>query len=313
MNRLLKSLGALLMAVILLPSCGMAQMQVVSNIEETFEGIDEIVVNGGSLEVTYEGSNTADGVFLSAYLESNRNNDTEISYKVEGNTLRVEYKRENSGGWGNSRSKGFISLTGPEDMEMEISNSSGQMFISNVASDKIDLRISSGKIEARRLSSDRINLTASSGKKEIDDIHGDVNCKISSGSGNISNVEGDVSVEGSSGSYHISEVEGTVNGSLSSGSIVLDEIGELGSLTVSSGRIEATHAGLGDNTQLSGSSGSFTVQTDDNLEDYNFDLSASSGGLEVGDTKTSKNLNIDNDSDMTVTGNTSSGRISIRN
>ena len=313
MNRLFKSLGFLLITVVLLPSCGMAQMQVVSNIEETFEGIEEIVVHGGSLEVTYEGSDTADEVFLSAYLESNRDNGMEIIYKVEGNRLRVEFRREDNGGWGNFKSKGFISLTGPENMEMEISNSSGQMFISNVASDKIDLRISSGKIEARRLSSDQINLTASSGKMELDDIHGDVNCKISSGSGNISNVEGDVSVEGSSGSYHISEVEGTVNGSLSSGSITLDNIGELGSLTVSSGRIEATHSGLGDDTRLRGSSGSFTVQTDDNLEDYNYDLSASSGGLEVGDTKTNKNLNIDNGSDITVTGNTSSGRISIRN
>src|SRR5690606_3146275 len=118
------------------------------------------------------------------------------------------------------------------------------------------------------------------------------------------NVEGDVSVEGSSGSYNISDVEGTVNGSLSSGSIVLEDIGELGSLTVSSGQIEATHAGLGSNTRLRGSSGSFTVQTDDDLEDYNFELSASSGGLEVGDTKTNKNLNIDNGSDITVTGNT---------
>jgi lia operon protein LiaG len=312
MNRY-KSLGALLIAVMMLPSCGMTQMQVVSNIEETFEGIDEIVVNGGSLEVTYEGSDTEDEVFLSAYLESNRDHGIEIIYEVEGNRLRVELRRDDNGGWGNFRSKGLISLTGPEDMEMEISNSSGQMFVSNVSSDKIDLRISSGKIEAKTLSSDRINLTASSGKMEIDDIHGDLNCKISSGSANISNVEGDVSVEGSSGSYHISEVEGTVNGSLSSGSIVLDDIGELGSLTVSSGRIEATHAGLGDNTRFRGSSGSFTVQTDDDLEDYNFELSASSGGLEVGDTKTNKNLNINNGSDITVTGSTSSGRISIRN
>src|SRR5690606_24259387 len=94
----------------------------------------------------------------------------------------------------------------------------------------------------------------------------------------------------------ISEVEGVVNGSLSSGSISLDEISELGNLTISSGKITATKAGLGEHTRFRGSSGSFTIQTDDNLDDVNFDLSASSGSLEVGNTKTGKKLNIDNGS-----------------
>lgn len=296
----------------ILPSCGMSQMHVVSDIEETFDGIEEIVIKGGALEVTYEGSDQASDVFLNAYLESNRENGLEIIYKVEGKRLRVELRRGNSNGWGNFKSKGFISLTGPENMKLQVNNSSGPMFISNVKSDKIDLSISSGRIEARQLSSDRINLTASSGKLEIEGINGHLIGKISSGRGNISKVNGDVSVEASSGSYHISEVDGTVNGSLSSGSITLEEIGELGSLTVSSGRIKAAHAGLGENTRFNGSSGSFVVQTDSNLDDYNFDLSSSSGGLEVGDTKTRKNLNINNRSNITVSGSISSGRISIQ-
>lgn len=61
----------------ILPSCGIAQLQVLSNIEETFEGIEEIVVDGGSLEVTYEGSDQT-GLFLNAYLESSKNNGQEI-------------------------------------------------------------------------------------------------------------------------------------------------------------------------------------------------------------------------------------------
>lgn len=301
-----------MLALLILPSCSMAQLQVVSDIEETFEGIEEIVVHGGSLEVTYEGSDKEE-VFLSAYLESNNKNGQEIIYKVEGKRLRVEFRRNGSSGWGNLRTKGFISLIGPENMRIEVSNSSGSMFISNVISDNIDLKISSGKIEANNLSSDRIRLTGSSGRIDVQNINGNLECKASSGGGRISNVSGNVTVVASSGSYEISEVDGIVNGSLSSGSITLDEIGELGNLTVSSGRVKATKAGLGENTRFSGSSGSFTIQTDDDLEDYNYDLSASSGGLEVGNTKTGKKLNIDNNSSITVSGAISSGKISIKN
>lgn len=312
MNRYFSLFISSALLVFILPSCGMAQMNVVSNIEENFEGIEEILVKGGSLEVNYEGSNQENDVFLNAYLESNRSDGIKIMYKVEGNRLRVELKRE-SGGWGNIKTKGFISLTGPENMQLDISNSSGTMFISNVHSDKIDLGISSGKIEARSLSSDEINIHASSGKLVLEDLSGHLKCKISSGNGKISGVEGDVTVEASSGSYMISEVEGLINASLSSGNLELEDIGELGNLRVSSGRIEARNSGLGNHTRFNGSSGSFTVQTEQNLEDLNFELSSSSGSLEVGNTKTRKKLSLNNDAEHTVTGSISSGRISIKN
>lgn len=312
MNRLFDIIPATLLSLASF-SCGVAQTQELVNIEETFEGIEEIVVKGGALEVTYEGSDQATDVFLSAYLETNKRTDREITYRKNGKRLIVELRQNNSVGWGNNQAKGFISLVGPEDMELEVSNSSGQMFISHVASDKIDLKISSGKIEARNLSSDQINLTASSGRIDIEGIRGNLICQISSGSGVISKVHGDVSVTGSSGSYRISEVEGTVNGTLSSGRISLTDVGALGNLSVSSGKIEATESSLGKETRFSGSSGSFVIQTNSNLGDYNYDLSSSSGGLEVGNTKTSKRLQIDNGSAVTVSGSVSSGKISIQN
>lgn len=312
MNRFFSLFSPAAVAVFILPSCGMAQMKVVSDIEENFAGIEEVMVKGGSLEVNYEGSDQERDVFLNAYLESNRSDGVEIIYKVEGKRLRVELRRE-SGGWGNVRTKGFISLTGPENMRLDITNSSGALFVSDVSSDKIELGISSGKIEAKRLSSDRINLRASSGKLEVEEVNGNLICKVSSGNGQITRVNGDVTVEASSGSYHISEVRGLVNASLSSGNLELQSIGELGSMRVSSGRIKATQAGLGGRTNFNGSSGTFIIQTDHDLKAYNFELSSSSGSLQVGNNETQKKLSIDNDAGRTVTGSISSGRISIQN
>src|SRR5690606_29681057 len=78
MNLSYRIVCATIMAVLFLPSCSMAQLQVVSDIEETFVGIDEIIIHGGSLEVTYEGSEKEE-VFLNAYLESNNKNGHESS------------------------------------------------------------------------------------------------------------------------------------------------------------------------------------------------------------------------------------------
>jgi lia operon protein LiaG len=186
MNQWYKMILGVVMAFLVFPSNGSAQ-HIISDIEETFSGIEEVVVLGAFLEVTYEGSDKEE-LFLSAYLESNRENGQEITYQIEGKRLKVEVKTEGSRGWGSMKTKGFISLVGPEDMKLEITNSSGKMYISNVNSDKIDLKASSGKIEARNLASDRVRLTASSGRVDIENINGNVDCKTSSGGGRISKV-----------------------------------------------------------------------------------------------------------------------------
>src|SRR5690606_40142429 len=82
MNLWYKVSFMLVAALLLLPACGSAQ-HVVTDIEETFQGIEEIIVTGGSLEVSYEGAQKED-LFLNAYLESNRKDGPEITYKQIG-------------------------------------------------------------------------------------------------------------------------------------------------------------------------------------------------------------------------------------
>src|SRR5690606_19308078 len=126
----------------------------------------------------------------------------------EGKSLTVTLVGEGVSGWGKQQKKGFISLTGPEDMNLEITNSSGPMFVSDVSGEKIGLKTSSGKIDARQLDCGEIHVTASSGEMDLEKIQGRLFCKTSSGGGTISQVEGNVSLVASSGSYKISRVEG---------------------------------------------------------------------------------------------------------
>jgi len=306
-------LFSILFPLTIFTSCGFSPMEVVENIEENFDGVEEIYVKGGSLEVSYEGSGRSGDVFLSAYLEGRKDSGMKITYRNEGEKLWIEFRRENSSGWGNIRSKGFISLIGPENIKLEVVSSSGSISVSHVISDKIDLNINSGKIDGKYLSSNQVNVKATSGQINLQEINGEVNCRISSGKGNLSQIQGDVNLTASSGAFQISDVEGMVNGSLSSGSINIKNAKTLGRLKISSGSIKASESGLGKNTVFSGSSGSFVIQTTSDLNDYNFDLASSSGSLEVGDSRERKTLKIDNGSDTTISGSISSGRISVRN
>lgn len=301
------------LAGLLFPSCGHTQMETVVDIERSFSGIEEIEVNGGFLEVTYEGRERDNEVFLNAFMESSQEGSHDIKYTVNGKKLKVELQR-NGGTIGiSNNTTGFISLTGPENVKLSVTNSSGRMYISNVSHKDGIFKCSSGRMELKNLMVDNIDITASSGNIHGHLLGGNINCTISSGSVNLEKVDGNVTLKGSSGRFNVKEVQGKVNSTMSSGSVTLENINELGSVTVSSGRIKGTGVGLGPDTNLKASSGSISIQTEDELQDFNFNLSAGSGSLTVGNQKGRKNLNIDNQADATVRGAISSGKISITN
>ncbi|WP_373493490.1 DUF4097 family beta strand repeat-containing protein, partial [Aquiflexum sp.] len=87
----------------------------------------------------------------------------------------------------------------------------------------------------------------------------------------------------------------------------------LGELSVSSGNIRAERSGLGDKTNLNANSGSIRIQTDSDLDQYNYDLSANSGSVKVGGNSSGKKLNISNNASHTIRGKVSSGSIRIEN
>lgn len=312
MYKAIKLSFIILTAFLIFPSCGYSQMETAVDIEKSFSGIEEIEINGGFLEVTYEGRENDREVFLNAYLESNRKDDYDIVYRVDGKKLKVELKRLKSSGGSNNNS-GFISLTGPENVRLNVTNSSGRMFISGLTNREATFKCSSGRIDLKNLMVDNIKINASSGKIDGHLLGGNVNCTISSGSVNLEKVDGNVTLKGSSGRFAVKEVQGKVNTSMSSGRVTLENIHELASATVSSGRIKGTDVGLGRDTELKTSSGSITLQTNDDLDDYNFDMRGSSGSLTVGNQKGKKRMHIDNRADATVRGSVSSGKISITN
>ncbi len=284
---------------------------VLVDVTKSYPGISRVEVEGGWLDVNYEGGSGSD-VDVEAYLKSN-DDDQDILFVTVGDVLKIQYKRDkrNSYSW-NNKNEGYINITGPHDIEVYVKNSSGKIAVSKVNSDHTKLSVSSGKISALDIGGD-LTIKATSGNLKVSGVDGDVVAGVTSGNATIEDVSGSVEYKATSGSLTAMEVGGRLSASFTSGNAKLENIGELGRLKFTSGNIRAENAGLGSETSFSGTSGGFRITTPSNLQDFNYNLKASSGRVVVGNSSTTKTLKIDNGASATIEGNISSGKIVIEN
>ncbi len=293
----------------LLATLSFAQNVLVDS-KKSYANIKSIEVNGGWLDVSYEGGSGTE-VNVQAYLESNESNQ-DIVFVTLGDVLKISYERNSNNNSWNNKSKGFIKITGPKQVALALKNSSGSLMVSGVSNEETTLKVSSGKISASDINGN-LDIQASSGSLKIDGVKGNVIAGVTSGSADILNVSGNVTYKSTSGSLDAENVNGELSVSLTSGNARLSNIGALGSLRFTSGNIKAENAGLGKNTSFDGTSGNFRVQTPSNLKDFNFSLRASSGNVKVGGISTGKTLEMNNGDRPWVKGSISSGNITIEN
>lgn len=287
-----------------------AQVKTIVDVTKSYTGINKIEVSGGQLEVEYIGG-SGSAVSVSAFLEST-NSDQDIVFITLGDVLKISYNVNNSKNNWNNKTKGYIKISGPESMNLDIKGGSGKIAVENVAASETLLSVGSGSLFASNIDGD-IHASAGSGSIELSNINGNVKGKIGSGSAKIQEVKGSLEYSSGSGGISAFSIDGTVHVSLTSGNAKLEDITELGDLKITSGNFNATNAGLGGSTRITGTSGNFRIQTFSNLQDFNYDLSATSGNITVGNSRSSRNLTIDNGADKSVKGSITSGNISIAN
>jgi len=283
---------------------------VIVDAKKSYSNIKTVEVNGGWLDVTYEGGSGTE-VNVEAYLESNETNQ-DIVFVTLGDVLKISYERNSNNSSWNNKSKGYIKITGPKAVALQLRNSSGSLMVDNVANEETILKVSSGRISASGIDGN-LEIQATSGSLKVDRVSGNVMAGVTSGNADLMDIDGDVKYKSTSGSLNAANIGGEIDVALTSGNAKLSNIGSLGSLKFTSGNIKAENAGLGDNTSFTGTSGNFKVQTPSDLKAYNFSLKASSGNVKVGNVSTGKSLEMDNGSGPWVKGNISSGNITIEN
>ncbi|GAA0879426.1 hypothetical protein GCM10009119_23940 [Algoriphagus jejuensis] len=300
---------SLALALLLFASAAFAQ-NVIVDTNKSYPGIKKIEVESGWLNVSYKGGSGSE-VNVEAYLESN-DDEQDIVFVTVGDVLKISHaKKQNNYNW-NSKNKGHIHITGPENIALELSGSSGKISVENVKNENTYLKVSSGSLSATNLAGN-LSIRASSGNLNVSNIAGNVEAGVTSGNANFNSIDGDVSYQSTSGSLDANDITGELSVKLTSGNAKMNNIGSLGYLQFTSGNMRANNAGLGENTKFSGTSGNFNIQTPSNLKEFNFSLKASSGNLKVGGINTGKTLEIENGSGPWVRGSISSGNISIVN
>lgn len=302
--------SGLVTLLLLVSTTWVAAQNVLVNNTKKYNNIKQIEVESGWLDVSYQGGEGTQ-VSVEAYLESNIT-DQDIVFVTLGDVLKVSYKRSGEKYNWNGKNKGYIKITGPKSMQVNVRGSSGEIILTNLASENTVLQLTSGTVAAAQIKGN-LKLTSTSGTLKATGIEGNVEARLTSGNAYFENISGGVNYESTSGSLDAKNIDGELNLRLTSGNAKIENAKQLGKLSFTSGNVRAVNSGLGANTQFTGTSGNFTIQTSSVLNSFNYSLKASSGNLRVGGSSGSKSLELNNNAVNTVRGNITSGNMTIIN
>jgi hypothetical protein len=302
---------ASLFALLLLASTTWATAQnVLVNTTKKYPNIKQIEVESGWLDVSFQGGEGTE-VSVEAYLESNIP-DQDIVFVTLGDVLKVSYKRSGEKYNWNSKNKGYLKITGPKSMKLSVKGSSGKIDLTNLVSENTVLQLTSGTVAAAQIKGN-LKLNSTSGTLKVSGIEGNVEARLTSGNAYFENIGGGVNYESTSGSLDAKNIDGELNVRLTSGNAKIENAKQLGQLSFTSGNMRAVNSGLGANTQFTGTSGNFTIQTPSALNSFNYSLRATSGNLRVGGSSGTKTLELNNNASTWIKGTITSGHITIEN
>lgn len=269
------------------------------------ENVDEVRIDGSFINVYVS---DGDKVFFSGIIEGNGDEDDyRFDADIIGSTLVIKVVSLRNGyGWKNRKvTKSRINLTITDGVKLDIDNSSGDINVANLRASESKIEATSGDVRLRSIVAN-LKIETSSGDIDIEGLIGDSKIESTSGDQELRDIKGNIEARASSGSIRISDFNGTLDLEATSGDI--DFIGGKGKFDIrtTSGRIEGRRVLLIGDSNFDATSGDIEIDFDNPLDELSFDLSATSGDLEVGNRSSEKRLRIDRGG-YKVTSVTSSG------
>jgi len=250
----------------------------------TFSGVEKLVVEGSFFSVVVVGHSEKtvdariiipDRIFEDGIKVLHRQVNSELKFWVEKKILagiKIPFGKSPE-----------MVFKVPHECEIEIGNSSGDVLVEGIRSNETQIQTSSGDMEIKGSSTD-LELSSSSGEILIKDCDGSKDLRASSGDITVSNAEGDIKVETSSGKQDFNEIKGDISAHSSSGEIYIANHGGGLNLESSSGRQTGRDIRLTRDSSFRTSSGKIDFDFINEIEDFTFDLTSSSGKIEVGST-----------------------------
>lgn len=291
--------------ILMLTAISSSAQTVLASAELEAENIKEVRIEGSFVDVYVK---NGDRVYFKGEINgSGDEGDYRFDTDIEGSTLVIKVLREkSSNSWkGYSMKESRIDLTIIDGVALDIDNSSGDIYVANLRASESRIEATSGDISLRSVVAN-LRVETSSGDIDIDELIGDSEIESTSGDQELSNIKGNIETRASSGDIDVINFNGLVDITATSGDIDIN--GGVGRLRVqtSSGNIDGRDIELIGDADFKATSGDIEIDFENNIDDLSFDLTGSSGDLEVGNKSGSKRLMIDRGG-YKVTGVTSSG------
>ncbi|WP_372644881.1 DUF4097 family beta strand repeat-containing protein [Ancylomarina sp.] len=310
----------LLAGILFMPFCGNSQTTY-AEADAKYDGIKRVEVQGRFADVkilgTEEDAVDFKGIIRGKLMGSK---DFEIKHHREGSTLMVwiEAPRSIMG-----RFEAQLSFKVPYSMDLDITNSSGDIYIEEIVAEQMKLKATSGDIEIKNIET-LLTTTTTSGDLEINYLKGSISAASTSGDQNFShirasistvatsgdlsflNVVGDLSTRTTSGDLQFEDIEGRVSNISTSGNLNIYKAKTILDLSTTSGDISGDGIELIGDSKFKSTSGDVSIDFNNNIDEMSFDLSASSGDLRAGSRSADRKLYMKN-GDVWVYGHSSSG------
>ncbi|WP_425391154.1 DUF4097 family beta strand repeat-containing protein [Ekhidna sp.] len=268
------------------------------------ENIDEVRIEGSFVDVYV---NSGERVYFKGKITGNGDEgDYEFDTEIVGKTLVIRVDRNAKPNWKSYRlNESRIDLTITDGVRLDIDNSSGDVSVANLRASESRIEASSGDITLRSIVAN-LEVETSSGDIDIDGLTGDSEIESTSGDQDIFNTRGNIETRASSGDITVSGFNGKIEIQATSGDVdVRKGVGAL-KIRTSSGEIDGYGIEVNDNCYLEATSGNIEIDFINDLDELSFDLTATSGDLEVGNRSGEKRLVIDRGG-YKINGTTSSG------
>lgn len=294
----------LLISSLLLIGTASHAQRVLASAELEAQNISEVRVEGSFCDVIVEKGDK--NYMVASIMGKGEEGDFRFDTQTIGSTLVIKVVRKAKQSWkGYNLRESKIELTLKDGVKVDINNSSGDVFISDLNTDESKIEATSGDITLKRIKAN-VEVESSSGDISIDELVGSLDMESTSGDQRLFDVKGSIDTRASSGDITISNFDGEVELEATSGDVSLR--GGVGSLKVrtTSGDIEGTSIELSGNAYFKSSSGDVEIDFVNDVSSLSFDLTASSGNLNVGSKSGEKKLYIDRGG-YKIVGVTSSG------
>lgn len=269
------------------------------------QNVSEVQIRGSFVDVYVK---KGDRVYFKGEINGNGDEgDYRFDTEIVGATLivKVEYTK-NKYNWKSYRTNDSrIDLTITAGVKLDIDNSSGDVFISYLDAEESRIEASSGDITIKDAVAD-LDIETSSGDIELENVKGSIEVESSSGDQELFDINGDIDAEATSGDITVAGFLGDLELKATSGDLEFRKGKGSVEARTTSGEIDGAGVELTGNANFDATSGNVDVNFVNPLEELSFDLSASSGDLEVGGRSSEKRLVIDRGG-YKVRGVTSSG------